>query len=782
MPRILKAALIGIAALLVLLVAGAAILAATFNPNDYKPQIIALVKEKKQRTLHIPGDIKLSFFPKIGAELGQVSLSEPNSDALFASVERARLSLALLPLLSRELIVDRVQVEGLVARLRRDKDGSTNVDDLLSTEESRPNERNEPFRFDIDGVDIRNASLSWEDSQAQRKLEISGLDLKTGKLANAVPGKADIKARIVGSNPRVDASLDAKTGFLFDLEKQRYAVDKLDGQLKGALLDFTDLVLNVSGDADLQPAARRFEFQGFKLAVTGRQSGQPVELKLNAPELSVSDNKVSGGKLTGEAALAPSGRQLRVNFSLPSFEGSPQAFRLPSVLMEASIKDAATDARARLEGSLQGDLDKMLFSSPKLTLTLSGKQSGNAIDGSLSTGLNANLGAGRIELPAMAANLTLPHAGGGSLKLVTKGSAHADLEKKHASATLQGQLDESNFDAKLALTSFSPAAYGFDITIDKLDADRYRAKPGASTPAGKAEPEKPMDLSALRDLRANGSLKVGSLKAQNIRLTNVRLDMKAANGKVDVNPLNANLYGGSASGSASVVAADKPRFALRQTLSNVNIAPLLKDAIGKEPVEGRGNVSLDVTTEGALVAQLKKSLAGTARLELRDGAVKGFNIAGMIRNAKAKIGQLQGNAAPQTGTGSSAEKTDFSELTGSFSISRGVAHNQDLRAKSPLLRVDGAGDVDIGNDRLDYLVKATVVTTLQGQGGPELQALKGLTVPVRLSGPFTSIGYKVDFSGLAGDLVRKQLDGRKDEIKGRVEQELGKQLKGLFGR
>ena len=98
------------------------------------------------------------------------------------------------------------------------------------------------------------------------------------------------------------------------------------------------------------------------------------------------------------------------------------------------------------------------------------------------------------------------------------------------------------------------------------------------------------------------------------------------------------------------------------------------------------------------------------------------------------------------------------------------------------MRVEGAGNIDIGEDRLDYLVKTTIVSTLQGQGGPELQALKGLTVPVRLSGPFTSIGYQVDFTGLAENLVRKQLDSRKDEIKGRVEDQLKGKLKGLFGR
>ena len=62
MPKILKVLFIGIGCLFLLVVAIVAVVAATFNPNDYKPLIIKLVQEKKQRTLSIPGEIKLTFF------------------------------------------------------------------------------------------------------------------------------------------------------------------------------------------------------------------------------------------------------------------------------------------------------------------------------------------------------------------------------------------------------------------------------------------------------------------------------------------------------------------------------------------------------------------------------------------------------------------------------------------------------------------------------------------------------------------------------------------------
>ena len=64
-----------------------AVIAATFNPNDYKQQIIDIVKAKKERTLKLDGDIALAFWPSIGANLGKVSLSEHKSDKEFAALE-----------------------------------------------------------------------------------------------------------------------------------------------------------------------------------------------------------------------------------------------------------------------------------------------------------------------------------------------------------------------------------------------------------------------------------------------------------------------------------------------------------------------------------------------------------------------------------------------------------------------------------------------------------------------------------------------------------------------
>ena len=254
------------------------------------------------------------------------------------------------------------------------------------------------------------------------------------------------------------------------------------------------------------------------------------------------------------------------------------------------------------------------------------------------------------------------------------GSALVDLAKENANFVFATKFDDSNISGKAGLTKFTPPFYTFDITIDQLDADRYLPK---SDPKQK-QPEQPLDLAALKGLNANGSIKIGTLKVANVKAANVRVEVKAANGRVDVSPIAANLYQGSLAGALSVQSAGTPVIGIKQNLTGINVGPLLKDAANFDSLEGKGNLSLDVSGQGQTITAIKKALNGNAAIKLTDGAIKGINIAGSIRNAKAKLGSLKGET---TQAASQTEKTDFSELTASFNIKNGVAHNSRSRGQ-----------------------------------------------------------------------------------------------------
>jgi AsmA protein len=349
-------------------------------------------------------------------------------------------------------------------------------------------------------------------------------------------------------------------------------------------------------------------------------------------------------------------------------------------------------------------------------------------------------------------------------------------------------VDESTIQTKLALAKFSPPAYIFDINVDKLNLDQYfPPKPKAETPAGKdagkGEPAKqedtPVDLSALKNLNADGKLQVGALQVKGLKLANLKAEVKAANGRLDISPHSANLYEGALTGALSVQASGN-RIALKETLTNVSVGPLLRDVAQQDRLEGRGNVALDVAGAGATVNTIKKSLDGTAKVNLKDGAIKGIDIAALLNKIKSLGGKSD------EGTANTKDETKFTELNATFTIKNGVAHNQDLDAKAPLFRIGGAGDIDIGNSSLDYVVKASVVASAKGQGGEGLDKLAGLTVPVKLSGPFDAMKYQVDYGAVAADLAKSKVGEKVKEALEKNKDKIGDQvrdrLKGLLGR
>lgn len=677
MNKLLKYGLMGAGAAATLVAGGAAYLAATFDPNDYKPQIIKAVKEKKQRTLKLDGDIKLTFFPSIGASLGKASLSEFKSEKEFASLDGARVSLALLPLFSGQAVVNEVAVNGLKVALVKLKSGKTNIDDLLGKSEGKGEIKAEskpegpPVRFDIASVRIEKTELSYRDENTGAQYTLKDIQLKTGRIASGVPVKVDLGARLQASQPRLDMAAQLKTSLAFDQEKQTYRVEGLDLQAKG-------------------------EMDGSNLAVS---------------------------------------------LGFPRLEGNAKSFKSDVFVLDVDMKQAVQAIKMKLSSTAYGNFELQQFNLADLVISVN------------------------------ATGDSLPNK---SVSGEMKGGVQVDAGRQSAQINLAGGLLQSQIKAKVAVSNFSNPAIRFDVEVDQFDADPYMPKKagGTADKAASAAPEQPFDLSALKKLNLEGGLRIGALKAANVKVSQVRVEVKAHNGMVSVNPLSANLYGGSMAGSVTVNAAQAvPSFTIAENLGGIQVAPLLKDAANFDMLEGKGSVSVNLNAQGNTVGALKRSVNGSMALNLADGAVKGINVAKKLR-------EFGKGGASQTMAASNEEKTDFSEMKASFKVKDGIAHNDDLLMKSPLLRLAGNGDINIGNDSINYLAKATLANTLEGQGGKD--SVGGITVPVRLSGPFSDLKYTLDFGAMVSGAAKQKIEAKKEEVKTRLQDELKGGLKGLF--
>jgi len=510
-----------------------------------------------------------------------------------------------------------------------------------------------------------------------------------------------------------------------------------------------------SGRVQADSGRQTLAVEALSLAAKGKTGADSFELKLDVPRLDIAPDKSSGETLKLTANLAGSGRNLVANLVLSGVEGNAKALKIGKLALDLDAKVGESAVKARIESPVAADMAAQTLALEKL--------------------------AGSLDL----ANPQMPMK---QLKLPLSGSLRADLAKQSAALDLGTRFDESKIALKLKVAKFAPLALGFDLDIDTLNVDKYlppkkaEEKVAASpAPAGKDAAADKLDFSALKGHDVNGALRIGALQVSKLKLAKLDAKIRLAGGRLDVAPLSMNLYEGSASGSLSLNAAGN-QLALKQNLNGISINPLLKDLADKDLLEGRGNVALDVASRGDSVAAMKKALAGTASLSLKDGAIKGINLAQSMRDIKARLGTLQGKAEGTTQKARAGEKTDFSELTASLKIANGVARNDDLALKSPFLRLAGAGDIDIGAGRMDYLAKATLVNTSTGQGGKEADKVKGLTVPVRIAGPFDALTYKPELGDLAADMAKAKLEEKTGAITGKTESKAKDKLKGLFGK
>src|SRR6185503_20778259 len=162
------------------------------------------------------------------------------------------------------------------------------------------------------------------------------------------------------------------------------------------------------------------------------------------------------------------------------------------------------------------------------------------------------------------------------------------------------KLDESTIKGKAAMARAKVAAYDFDLNIDKLNLDRYLAasekkkepaKKEGTPPKPEAKEDAPVDLSGLKGLNAKGRVEIGALQVQGLKLAALKTEIRAADGRAVIGPHSANLFEGTLAGSVALD-GNANRVALKETLTNVAIGPLLRDFAQKDRLEGKGNVTL----------------------------------------------------------------------------------------------------------------------------------------------------------------------------------------------
>jgi AsmA protein len=281
----------------------------------------------------------------------------------------------------------------------------------------------------------------------------------------------------------------------------------------------------------------------------------------------------------------------------------------------------------------------------------------------------------------------------------------------------------------------------------------------------------PFNMALLGVADTDAKLQVGRLKFNDIKVGQSSLTVALKNRVMKTTFDDVQLYDGHGKGFLNVDATGKAAsIGANFALDGLSALPFLQDSADMKWLSGKAKLGLQLASTGGSQLQLIEALNGKADFKFADGAIVGFNVPGAIRGiSQGKLSGLKN---------SPAEKTDFSELSASFNVVNGVAQNQDLALVSPLLRVTGGGAVQLPGRTVDYTVKPKIVASLEGQQGA--QALNGLEIPVRISGPWSGVKYEPDLGGVLKD-PNKALEAVKDlsrQFKGKNANEIVDQLLG----
>lgn len=269
-------------------------------------------------------------------------------------------------------------------------------------------------------------------------------------------------------------------------------------------------------------------------------------------------------------------------------------------------------------------------------------------------------------------------------------------------------------------------------------------------PQVRAWNQRAFELEGLRAVDADVKIAASEIHYRDIKTGRSALAATLKDGVLTANLSDLALYGGVGSGRLTLNAArPEPAVAIRLDLDGVSALPLLKDAMQFDWIAGKAKIALNLSGSGQSQSELVRALQGNGSVVFSDGALVGVNIPEMVRGLKS--GRFDGWQR------SERQQTDFSQLSGTFTMQDGVAKNSDLTMIGPLVRMSGSGTVDLPRERVDFSMLPRVVASLEGQGGQK--ELTGVPVPLKLEGPLDRPQIKPDL-----DQIMKNPDLAKEAV------------------
>jgi AsmA protein len=702
----MKRVLLIISSIAVLLIIAAFSVPFFIPKSVYKAQIERAATNALQREVTLVGDVNISVFPRISASVQQVTVANPEGFATPTMIEAGELrgSVKWMPLLSRRVDVQEIAFVDANVFLQRKADGSTNWE-LAATDETTPTTEDSAGGFEagIESAVLQNASLTFQDDKAGKTYQVSELDLQASLRGMEQPLSAEASGRFQDHAFTMDLWLDAPNA----LTSNAPANTRLD--LTSDLGD-----LHYDGSLQLGDAPR---VGGAFEAALPNAAALAQQFDLDLPAQAALGRVEVSGKATG-ALDALSLTELDMSHT--------------SDLLRASYKGAVSLAG---DGTVNGDLsvasDRMrdLLRTAEVELAPGDTLQAFAVSGTA---------AGSFE----------------SIML-----NHLDLSLDELTGTGKAGLD---------LSGTTPRITG-DLTLPALDLTPFMGEPDKSQPSQGIQPwsDEPLDLTGLKSVNADLNLKVGTLTVGEIVLTDAVMAVDLTNGLLTADLSQFKAFNGDWLGKLTVDARPAtPKVNFDMQGQNVAASNLLGTLAGFNSLTGTGQFKVSAQSTGTSIDEIMQAIDGEVSTNLSDGVIRGLNVAALVRSASSLKQALATGSIQNLNFGEALSKnaeTDFSSFNTVLKVNDGVANVDVMKLLSPVLGIDGTGQINLAGQSMDLRLATSVDKSAQGQGS--VIQLNGIPVPVRISGAWTNPKVTPDLSG-----VRAAFQA---ELGSRVLEELG---------
>ncbi|MBF6622692.1 MAG: AsmA family protein [Pseudomonas stutzeri] len=725
--------------LLLLFVALGFALTHLFDPNDYKDEIRELARSKAGLELDIRGDIGWSLFPWLGLELHDTTLASASTPQQpFADLRMLGLSVRVLPLLSREVQMSDITLNGLNLTLARDESGKGNWEGVgqpaqqqaqpeaeptapaTETEaQTRPGKTSRPLQLDIDSLSIKDARVSYNDAQSGQQYSAEGIELTTGAIREGESIPLKLNAFFGSNKPVMRARTELQGSLRFDNTLQRYQFEdlRLTGEASGEPLQGKTLSFSAQGQLLADLAADVAEWSSLKF--TANQLRGLGELKAS--------NLQKQPAISGTLSVAP--------FNLREFLDSVGQ-QLPA------MADGNALSKAELITRLNATSNSLNLEA--LTLKL---------DDSTFTG---QLGISDFARQALRVDL--------------KGD-RLDLDRYLAPPAKDEQAEARQSEVKATET----VAVGSGTT------------PLPEKPTQQAWSEASiLPIATLRTLDTRINLAIGSLTAMKLPLDNFSLKARTSGGLLTLENFKSGLYNGQMEATASLDARpDIPLLSAQTRIAHVPVEHLLQSQGEQVVVKGLLNLDSDIRTQGNSEKAWIDNLNGKVGFVLDNGILVDANLEQQLCRAIATLNRKPLTSEPRS------KDTPFRELKGNLTLRNGVASNPDLKVSIPGLTVNGNGDVDLRVLGMDYRIGILIEGDKGAMPDPACavnERYAGVEWPLRCRGPLELGAKACRFDNDALGKVAARLAGEKlsekleEKLGDKVSPDLKDAIKGLFKR